>query len=423
MAQETIKRFDPSQDFPIITYGLPYPEALSRQLSNTLHCSRPFIIASNSLAKKTDALERLNTSLNSGHVKIVGTRVGMRPHTYYSEVLEVAREVKASGADCVVTVGGGSLTDAAKAIVLMLANEVSTLDGMDDVFKKSNAFRENYVLPAGESLPNIKPPGLPIICIPTTLSAGEFNPAGGATHDETKHKQIFFPPNHSGPQILIMDPVLTQTTPERVWLSTGLRAVDHCVETICSSNPKMEGTEASLKGINLLIPGLLKTKKAADDSRARLSCQLGAAESMKASVIYGVHVGGSHGIGHQLGPIGVPHAETTCVCLPAVQKYNAKVNTSQQAIVLDAFWGQPDISGVLTKRGLVKGQADLGDALDALIRELGLPRTLKDYGIGRGKLEGIAESSLNDICCGWNVIPLEKKEQVLEILEMCLGDE
>lgn len=340
----------------------------------------------------------------------------------------------------------------------MLANEVFTLDGMDTLFKQSNAYRKGHVLPAGESLPTIHPPRLPIICVPTTLSAGEFNPPGGATHDETKHKQLFFPPNHRGPQVLVLDPALTQTTPERVWLSTGLRAVDHCVETICSSNPKGEGTEASLRGIKLLIPGLLRTKEQKsgeeEDRKARLSCQLGAAESMKASVIYGVHVGtsvffplpfhlicltyleellylhgdvhfqgGSHGIGHQLGPIGVPHAETTCVCLPAVQKYNAKVNASQQAIVLDAFWGQPETAAVLAKRGLVKGEADLGDTLDAIIRELGLPRTLRDYGIGRDQLEGIAESSLKDVCCGWNVIPLQKKEQVLEILEKCLGDE
>lgn len=132
--------------------------------------------------------------------------------------------------------------------------------------------------------------------------------------------------------------------------------------------------------------------------------------------------GGSHGIGHQLGPIGVPHAETTCVCLPAVQKYNARVNAPQQAIVLDAFWADPDICGVLTKHGLVQGEADLGDALDAVIRELGLPRTLNDYGIGRDRLEAIAESCVTDICCVWNVIPLEKKEQVLEILQMCVGD-
>lgn len=78
---------------------------------------------------------------------------------------------------------------------------------------------------------------------------------------------------------------------------------------------------------------------------------------------------------------------------------------------------------MLAKRGLIRSEADLGDALDAIIRELGLPRTLKAYGIGRDQLEGIAESSLKDVCCGWNVIPLKKKEQVLEILEMCLGDD
>lgn len=120
----------------------------------------------------------------------------------------------------------------------------------------------------------------------------------------------------------------------------------------------------------------------------------------------------------------MPHAETTCVCLPAVQKFNAPVNgATQQATVLDAFWAEPAIAEVLAARGLVRGEADLGDALDAIIRELGLPRTLKEYGIGRERLDEIAESSLKDVCCGWNVIPLVRKEQVLEILEMCLGDQ
>lgn len=133
--------------------------------------------------------------------------------------------------------------------------------------------------------------------------------------------------------------------------------------------------------------------------------------------------GGSHGIGHQLGPMGVPHAETTCICLPAVQKFNAKVNAQQQALVADAFWDEPGVAAALTKHSLVKGQADLGDALDAVMRELGFPRSLREYGVGRDKLEAIAESSLRDPCCQFNAIPLENKEQVLEILEMCLGDQ
>ena len=245
---------------------------------------------------------------------------------------------------------------------------------------------------------------------------------GGATHDETRHKQLFVDPSRAGPKVIIMDPELTLTTPERVWLSTGLRAVDHCVETMCSSKPKPEGSAYSIKGLRLLISSLLKTKKDQSDLEARLSAQLGGAESMKALIIEDVPVGGSHGIGHQLGPFGVPHAETTCVCLPAVQKFNAKVNFSQQKEVLDVLWSEPDVAEVLRKHSLVEGKSDLGDALDAIIRELGFPRSLKAYGIGKDKLDAIAESSLGDVCCTWNAIPLLKKEQVMEILEMCLDD-
>lgn len=105
-----------------------------------------------------------------------------------------------------------------------------------------------------------------------------------------------------------------------------------------------------------------------------------------------------------------------------MQKYNAKVNLEQQNEVLAALWGEPVVAEVLKRHSLAEGQADLGDALDAIIRELGFPRSLKAYGIGRDKLDQIAESSVGDICCTWNAIPLVKPEQVLEILEMCLED-
>lgn len=86
------------------------------------------------------------------------------------------------------------------------------------------------------------------------------------------------------------------------------------------------------------------------------------------------------------------------------------------------MWTEPTIASVLTKHSLHEGKADLGDALDAVIRELGFPRSLNAYGVSQDKLNAIAESSIEDLCCHWNVIPLLKKEQVLEILEMCIDD-
>lgn len=116
MAAENIERFDPNKKFPVITYGLPYPEACAKHLTTTLNSQKPFLVISESLSKTTDVIEKLNSALNSDNVKVVGTHIGMRPHTYYSDVLQVLQEVRESGADAIVTVGGGSLIDGAKAI-------------------------------------------------------------------------------------------------------------------------------------------------------------------------------------------------------------------------------------------------------------------------------------------------------------------
>lgn len=108
--------------------------------------------------------------------------------------------------------------------------------------------------------------------------------------------------------------------------------------------------------------------------------------------------------------------------LPAVLKYNARVNKDQQQLVLDALWDEPVVAEVLSKQArLDRAAADLGDALDAIIRALGLPRTLAHYGIGRDRLEDIAALSLTDWMCKTNPVPLETPAQIVEILEQCLG--
>ncbi|TVY14956.1 Dehydrogenase FUM7 [Lachnellula arida] len=416
------ERVDPSKDFPFVSWGLPFPEACAKHMSDTLHVSKAYIIVSGSLSRNTDALQRLESAL--GDDRVAGVWRGMTPHTLYSELLTIAKDVKRSGADCIVTLGGGSLIDGAKGMVFALANDINLedIEGFDVFLKKSMQLRLAR-LADPDTPTELKPSVMPIISITTTLSAGEYNPIGGATNDTTKHKQLFLAPASTGPKVIIWDPELTLTVPEKVWLSTGLRAVDHCVETICSSNPKAAGTVYSTKGLRLLIPALLRTKQDPTDLDARLDAQKGGAESMKAFLLEGVRVGASHGIGHQLGPYGVPHAETTCVLLPAVQKFNARVNAAQQAELIAILWDDPIVASVLEKHKLTRETGDLGDVLDAIIRELGFPRTLREYGVGREDLGKIAESSLGDICCTWNAISLVRKEQVLEILEMCVGDE
>ena len=97
----------------------------------------------------------------------------MQPHTLYSEVLSVTAEVKNCRADTIVTLGGGSLIDGAKAVVFAIANEADTMEKLDVLFKESNShrFKEGIRSVAMES--KLKPSEIPIVCITTTLSAGE----------------------------------------------------------------------------------------------------------------------------------------------------------------------------------------------------------------------------------------------------------
>lgn len=78
----------------------------------------------------------------------------------------------------------------------------------------------------------------------------------------------------------------------------------------------------------------------------------------------------------------------------------------------------PVVAEVLRSHAITVEDSDLGDILDTVIRELGMPRSLADVEVGRDKLDALAEHSLHDRWCRTNPVPLKRKEQVLEILEM-----
>lgn len=238
-----------------------------------------------------------------------------------------------------------------------------------------------------------------------------------------------------GISLIILDPALSVSTPERVWLSSGVRAIDHCVEGLCSvalrddSNNTREHRDeidASFeKGLKLLVNGLLKTKGEGnwEKETPRMDCMLGVLEATRG--VRGVEMGASHGIGHQLGPMGVGHGETSCVMLPAVLKYNFKHGEQgvrdRQKTVLDVLWGMDTVVRVAKERGVEKGNADAGDVVGMVVEALGLPRTLMGVGVGRERLDELAGNSLKDPWLKTNPVPLTEKSQVLEVLEMVVG--
>ncbi|KAG2418442.1 hypothetical protein HFD88_001543 [Aspergillus terreus] len=407
---ETLRPAFAGRPRPLISYGLPFAAAAAQHVKQTFHASRVYVICSGSLARNTDTLAQLQQHL--GADTIVGVRKGMQSHTLWSEVLEIVHEARAAQADLLLTVGGGSLTDGAKVVALALANNVTS----DDSLLKLSV--------GPDQLPSINPPTVPIISIPTSLSAGEYSNFAGATRDSTRRKHSFQAPLQ-GPQLVILDPDLARSTPPHIWLSTGVRAVDHCVETaVAVRNTSAETDALALQALGRLVPGLLRCKADRADRDAHLQCQLGSVDAMAACTTgaVAVQLGASHGIGHQLGPLGVGHGETSCILLPAVCKFNARhhANNDRQARVRDFLLAQPVVAELLRKRAVDVAAADLGDVLDAVIRELGMPRSLHEVGVGRDQLDGLAANSLHDRWCQSNPVPLKEKEQVLEILEMVI---
>jgi alcohol dehydrogenase class IV len=240
------------------------------------------------------------------------------------------------------------------------------------------------------------------IAVPTTLSAGEFSAIAGVTDERTRVKELF---RHPGiiPQAVVLDPALTVHTPEWLFLSTGIRAVDHCVEGICSREAHPYADAQAIRGLSLLAGGLPRVKADPSDLQARLDCQIGAWLSM-GPLASGVPMGASHGIGYVLGAaFDIPHGHTSCIMLPAVMRWNKAANAGRQAMVAEAM-GHPE--------------QDAGDLLDGFIGALGMPRSLSSVNIGRESFDRIAEQAMATPWVPRNPRLIGGPPQVREILEL-----
>lgn len=374
-----------------VTMGIPAADALVDQ-AQAMDCDKVFLIASTTLKEKTDEIDKIEKALGSRHA---GTYTGIAPHAPRADVLAATNAARDAGADLIVSVGGGSATDAAKIVSLLIKHDVRTVEDFEPL--------RTYVTDDGEVInPITVGPDIPVICVPTTLSGGEFNALSGSTDEVTNHKQGYEHRNMA-PVMVVLDPAITVHTPEWLWLSTGVRSVDHAVETLSSdkSNDFADGlAESALK---LLVEGLPRVKADPTDLEARLKCQIGAWQSM-ISIIGGVPMGASHAIGHILGgTCDVPHGYCSCVMAPYVLQWNAEHDDSRQQRTLSV---------------LGNSHATAAEALDAFIRGLGMPRTLGEVGVDEARFQQVAEYTLLDIWGRTNPRPVSSADDIMQILRL-----
>jgi maleylacetate reductase len=367
-----------------VVFGRPAHEAIVEQMDR-LGAGRAFLMVSGTLNRQTDEIEKIRRALGS---RCVGTFDAMPPHTPRAAVIAASEQARAANADLIVTIGGGSITDGAKAVQLCLANNVRTGDGIETI-------RVHHGVAPEMTAPTVRQ-----VSVPTTIAGGEFSALAGVTNEKTHVKEMLRHPLVM-PRAAILDPWLSLHTPEWLWLSTGIRAVDHCVEGICSAEAHPYGDAQALKGLSMLAEALPRVKADGNDLDARMDCQIGTWLST-GPLASGVPMGASHGIGYVLGAeFDVPHGYTSCVMLPAVMRWNKSANAERQALVAVAM-GHPG--------------EDAGDVLDQFIRGLGLPRSLQDVRVGPEHFDRIAKAAMRTPWVPRNPRRIEDPAQVREIL-------
>lgn len=373
--------------------GRPAAHALVEE-AERLGAKRVFIVASNTLANKTEEVENLKRALGK---KFVGVFDSIAPHVPREDVSAAVLSAEKASPDMLVSIGGGSVTDATKIINLCLKHGLRTPESMEPYHIVVNADRSVTV-------PVFEGPDLPVVIIPTTLSGGEFNALSGATDKKANVKQGYAHPAMTA-RAIIIDPAVTVHTPEWIWFSTGVRAVDHCFETLGALNSNDYWDGMAMNGLRLLSKGLLASKSNYKDLTARQQCQMGAWCSMVA-IVAGLPMGISHATGHALGgSFNVPHGYTSCVMAPFALEFNADVNGDRQALISLAL-GEPKVEAHILA--------------DRLIRALDMPRSLRQVGLEAKDLDPLAGYVLQDIWCGTNPKPIKDRAAIADFLRRAL---
>ena len=349
-----------------VHFGTPVADALHSEATQR-GAQRIFVVTSRSLNRKTDAVRRALARIQP---QVVGLFDECVEHTPRDSVIALARAVRAAQADLIVSIGGGTVIDTVKVALVALAEGLTTIEQLDD-------WHLRVAADGSRVTPQPRPPPCRQIAVPTTLSGAEFSDLGGSTDSRFGTKQGYTGA-FIGAAAVILDPRITVHTPARLWLSTGVRAVDHAVEALCSINAQPLIDATSVRALALLGQSLTRYASDPADLDARLDGQLGA--WLAATSIRRAEYGASHGLGHALGAdAGVPHGITSCVLLPTVMRYNAEVCQRQMAEIAAAL-GDP--------------QTPAADQVEAMITRLGLPTRLSQLGFDHARLAVIAHKGM-----------------------------
>jgi alcohol dehydrogenase class IV len=332
-------------------------------------------------------------------VEALGARTVLRyeevlPHPPAERVVDMIDRARQAGAVTFVGIGGGSSVDSAKFASLGISENIRSVDALTD-------FGVHFEYPDKEWVrPLTGEPG-PIISVPTTLSAAEWDGFAGTVDSRTDVKYVARYLELT-PKVVVLDPEIASTTPRQMWATTGMRAVDHAIEISYALNATPLTTSLSMGALDLLASNLRASVADPFNFEAAASCQWAAMMSILG--VHNVSLGLSHAIGHQLGAYGVPHGVTSCITIPHVMRFLLPATRREQARIAEALGKGNDAE-----------LAAVG--IEELIKDLGVPHQLRNVGVPRDAFSAIAKATLGDIVVRESPMPVTEAA-IVDILDM-----
>ena len=303
-----------------------------------LQSVRVALVTTRSLVAEDKLIARVRAAMGDAEAPATAVISQHAPMTEVDAAVETATE---AGVDGLVSFGGGSAIDAAKMVAVKLAD------------RRGLAYR-----------------GLPHVAIPTTLSVAEL--AGGAGYTNEAGDKAGMRDVRLLLDTVIYDAEMTLATPLPLWLSTGIRAMDHAVEGFLAAGEHPFSDTMALEGIRRLFASLPRAMATPEDVGVRTENQIAAwfTFTLPAQSASGL----SHAMGKQIGARhSIPHGVTSCLLLPHVMRYLAEKMPER----------------VLTV-GKATGSGDAAGDIERLIGSLGLPQHIAEFGLGEPELRRAA---------------------------------
>lgn len=354
-------------------------EVRARGFKKAFVCSDPDLVKFNVTKKVTDLLDANNLEY------VIYSNI--KPNPTIENVQTGVEEFKKSGADYIISVGGGSSMDTAKAIGIIINNpefaDVRSLEGCAPT----------------------KNPTVPTIAVATTAgTAAEVTINYVITDVEKERKFVCVDPNDMA-IIAISDPDMMATMPKGLTAATGMDALTHAIEGYTTKAAWDMTDMFHLKAIELIAQSLEGAVNGEDKGREGMAL----AQYIAGMGFSNVGLGIVHSMAHPLGALyDTPHGVANAIILPTVMEYNAEYTGEKYKYIAKAF-GVENVDA-MTQEEYRKVAVE---AVKKLSQDVGIPQNLKEI-VKEKDLDFLAISAFNDVCTGGN----PKDTSVEEIKEL-----